>query len=265
MCMSKLSPLIHLIADYGINDLSFAEVIQKFKYLLPQAEIFPISTPPFSTLNTGFLIAQLSLYNPSHHLFIFSNTAPRTDDKKKRYENEGEKLKYAQLDNGAEIVAVDAGFCFSFIKKHIVKFNLIEVQNQGSQFRSRDFYPSAAVGIFQGKYKQFLSQPLSVNAIPNIPVNRIMHVDGYGNIKTTIRKNSVKLKPGTRIRVAINHIYQTGYYANGNFSVKSGDLAFAPGSSGGNNAFMEVFLRAGNAWRAFSNPPVETKIKIESF
>ncbi len=265
MCMKVKFPLVHVVADYGTGDLAFAEVTQRLKYLLPQAKILTISTPPFSTLNTGFIIAQLAIYNPNRNLFIYSNTAPRTDDKKQRYENEGEKLKYALLDNGVEIVAVDAGYSFSFVRNHIKKFSLINVQNQGSQFRSRDFYPQAVIGIIQGEHKKYLSQEVSTDSIPKVPVNRIMHIDGYGNMKTTIRYKSVKLKPGTRIRVVINHIYQTGYYANGNFSVKSGDLAFAPGSSGGNNPFMEVFLRAGNAWRAFSNPPVETKIKIESF
>jgi hypothetical protein len=258
-------PLIHLIADYGHGDLSFAEVVQRFKYLLPQSKILPLSTPPFSTLNTGFMIAQLAVYNPSRHLFIYSNTAPRTDDKKQRYENEGEKFKYARLTNGVEICGVDAGWCFSFVKPYIQEFRLINVKNYGSQFRSRDFYPQAAVGIITGKKKQFLGPRLSTKLIPPIPLNRIMHVDGYGNLKTTIRYRSVKLKPGSKIRVVINHIYQSGYYANGNFAVKSGDLAFAPGSSGGDNPFMEVFLRAGSAWRAFNNPPVETKLKVESF
>lgn len=263
--MTAKLPFIHLIADYGIGDFSFSEVIQRFKQLLPGVDIFPTSTPPFSTLNTGYMIAQLAVYNPGKNVFIYSNTAPRTDDKKKRYENEGEKLKYALLDNGVEVVAVDAGYCFSFIRHHIKKFHLVSVQNHGSQFRSRDYYPQAAAGIICGRKKQWLGPALPTKFIPAVPKNKIMHVDGYGNIKTTIRYKSVKLKPGSKIRVVINHIYQSGYYANGNFSVKSGDLAFAPGSSGGSNPFMEVFLRAGSAWRAFAHPPVETKLKIESF
>jgi len=262
--MQPKIPLVQIVADYGDGDLAFAEVMQRFKFFLPQAKVLTISVPPFSTLNTGFIIAQLALYNPSRKLFIFSNTAPRTDDKKQRYENEGEKLKYAQLDNGVEVIGVDAGYCFSFIKNNIKKFHLVNVQNRGSQFRSRDYYPQATAGIIMGQKPRWLGPDLPTKFIPSIPSNRIMHVDGYGNIKTTIRYKSVRLKPGTKIRVVINHIYQSGYYANGNFSVKSGDLAFAPGSSGGDNPFMEVFLRSGNAWRSFNNPPVETKLKIES-
>jgi len=261
----KPLPLIHIVADYGTGDLAFAEVIQRFKHLLPKAEIFPISTPPFSTLNTGFIISQLSLYNPNDHLFIFSNTAPRKDDTQQRTDNEGEKFKYALLDNGVQVCGVDAGWCFSFIKPHIKEFRLINVVNKGSQFRSRDFFPAAAVGIIRGETVKYLGKKIPLNDIPRVPQNRIMHIDHYGNIKTTIRRSSVHLKPGQKIRVVINHIYQTGIYANGNFSVKSGDFAFAPGSSGDDNAFMEIFLRSGNAARHFNYPPVETKLKIETF
>ncbi|MFH0943033.1 MAG: SAM hydroxide adenosyltransferase [Candidatus Beckwithbacteria bacterium] len=258
------SPLIHIVADYGTGDLAFAEVIQRFHTLLPQAKVLATSTPPFSTLNTGFIIAQLAIYNPSRQLFIFSNTAPRKDDSQKRSDNEGEKFKYALLNNGVEICGVDAGYCFSFIKPFIKKFYLVNVANKGSQFRSRDYYPQAAVGILTNKKKQFLGEKLSTENIPDLPPDRIMHIDSYGNIKTTIRKSSVNLTPGQKIRVVINHIFQTGIYANGNFCVKSGDLAFAPGSSGGADSFMEIFLRSGNASRFFNNPPIETKIKIET-
>lgn len=261
----KLLPYLHIVADYGTGDLAFAEVTQRFKHLLPQLEIFTTSTPPFSTLNTGFIIAQLALYNPSQNLFIYSNTAPRTDDKKQRRDNEGERLKYALLDNHTQLCAVDAGFCFSFVKPHLKAFNLVKVQNKGSQFRSRDFYPQAIVNILTGKKTQSIGDSADINHIPNIPDNKIMHIDSYGNIKTTIRRSAVKFAPGEKIRVVINHIYQTGIYANGNFTVKSGDLAFAPGSSGGDDPFMEIFLRSGNASRHFSDPPVETKIRIESF
>lgn len=259
------SPFIHIVADYGTGDLAFAEVVQRFHYLLPQAKVFTTSTPAFSTLNTGFIIAQLAIYNPSRQLLIYSNTAPRKDDSQKRSDNEGEKFKYALLDNGVEVCSVDAGYCFSFIKPNIKKFHLINVANKGSQFRSRDFFPLAVAGILTGKKTQFLGKSLTTANIPGLPASRILHIDAYGNIKTTIRRSSVHLLPGQKIRVVINHIFQTGIYANGNFSVKSGDLAFAPGSSGGSDQFMEIFLRGGNASSHFNYPPVETKVRIETF
>lgn len=262
--MTNKLPNLTIIADYGTGDLAFTEVTQRFQQLLPNIQVNNISTPPFSTLNTGFIIAQLTLYNPGQNLFIYSNTAPRLDNVKKRLNNEGEKLKYAVLKNKVKICAVDAGYCFSFVKNQIEKFHSIQVKNKGSQFRSRDFYPQVVSKIIQNNLQDTLGEKLSKNHIPDIPKNKIMHIDSYGNIKTTIRNSSVNLKPGSKIRVVINHIYQTGFYTNGNFEVKSGDLAFAPGSSGGDNPFMEVFLRSGNAAQQFQNPPVGTKLKIEA-
>ena len=50
--------------------------------------------------------------------------------------------------------------------------------------------------------------------------------------------------------------------------VETGQLAFAPGSSGWTNAqaeqmrWMEVFLRGGNAWESFNHPAIGTHINI---
>lgn len=261
--MKQKFPYVQIIADYGTGDLAFAEVAQRFKHLLPGVSVRTVSTPPFSTLNTAFIIAQLALYNPADHLFIYANTAPRKDDTQKRHENEGEKFKYALLDNGVAVCGVDAGWCFSFIKPHIKEFYFVNVKNKGSQFRSRDFFPYATAGIILGEKNKYLGAPSKTETVPSVPENRILHIDPYGNIKTTIRRSQVKLTPGAKIRMVINHIYQTGIYANGNFEVKSGDMAFAPGSSGGADPFMEIFLRSGNASRQFLNPPVETKFRIE--
>ena len=42
--------LVHIVADYGAGDLAFAEVVQRLKLHLPDAE--PVLTPvgPFATL-----------------------------------------------------------------------------------------------------------------------------------------------------------------------------------------------------------------------
>ncbi len=262
--MKPKLPYIHIVADYGTGDLAFAEVSQRLKHLLPEAEVLTTSTPPFSTLNTGFIIAQLALYNPSDNLFIYSNTAPRKDDPQKRQNNQGEAFKYARLNNDVEICAVDAGYCFSFIKSHIKDFKEIKVANQGSQFRSRDFYPQIVAAIISGNKHKCLGKTLPLDNIPDIPANQLMHIDSYGNLKTTIRQSEIKLKSGQKIRIIINHQTRTGIYANANFAVKSGDLAFAPGSSGGDDPFMEVFLRSGNAFLHFKKPKVEAKITVKT-
>jgi len=41
--------LVHIIADYGVGDLAFAEVVQRIKFYLPDAEPVLTPVPPFHT------------------------------------------------------------------------------------------------------------------------------------------------------------------------------------------------------------------------
>ena len=52
--------LVHIVADYGQGDLAFAEVVQRLKLHLPDAEPVLTPVPPFCTLAAGFCIAQLA-------------------------------------------------------------------------------------------------------------------------------------------------------------------------------------------------------------
>lgn len=260
--MSK--KLIHLIADYGSGDLAFSEIIQRMYHFNPDSHVLPTSIPSFSTLATGFIIAQLALNDPAEGMAIFSNTAPRKDDTEKRHENVGEPFAYAKLQNGVMVTAVHAQYAFSFIKPFISEFGMVNVANRGSQFRSRDFYPQGATGIFNGD-TSFFGEKLDTSTIPDYPKNKILYIDSFGNIKTSIRLSEVVFKPGEKVRVNINGHVRTGVYADANFEVKAGDLAFAPGSSGGDDRFMEIFLRGANASEMFFRPMVESDIKFERF
>src|SRR3989344_4341363 len=256
--------LIHLIADYGSGDLAMSEIIQRLQNLNPESVIVPTSIPSFSTLATGFVVAQLALNDPAQEMVIFSNTAPRKDDSEKRHETHGEPFAYAILDNGIIVCGVHAQYAFSFVKPHIKEFGMVAVANRGSQFRSRDFYPAGATGIFNGD-KKFFGETLDISTILDFPTNKIMYIDSFGNIKTSIRLSQVDFKPGEKIRIGINGHVRTGVYADANFEVKAGDLAFAPGSSGGHDRFMEIFLRSSNASEMFFKPMVESDITFERF
>lgn len=256
------SYFVHLIADYGVGDPAFGEVIQKLKMLDSSIEVYPTSIPSFATITTGFWISQYALYNTFKKLVIYSNTAPRKDKKHPRIDNSGEGLVYALLKNGVAVIAVNAGYNLSFIKNEIKDFRKINVASSGSQFRSRDFYPKAVVKILH-KDSKILGQPLDISIIPDIPEYRIASIDGYGNIKTTIRRDKIKFSEGTKIKVKIGNFMHVAYFANGNFSVSEGELAVAKGSSGGKNGFLEIFLRGGSAWMLFEKPKVEDQIYFE--
>lgn len=254
--------LIQLIADYGVGDPAFGEVIQKLTLLHRPSRVVRTSVPAFSTIATGFWTAQYALVNPVPDMIIYSNTAPRKDDKESRENNEGEQLVYALLANGVKVIGVNAGFCFSFVKRHIKDFYTVNVANKGSQFRSRDFYPEAVVGIARGEEK-YIGTRLDVKILPDVPSKRIAWIDGYGNMKTTVRHSEVKTyKSGDPVLVTIGNMKRTAWFSDGSFNVREGELAFSPGSDGGDDRFMELFLRGLSAWKELGKPDIEAQFDI---
>lgn len=253
---------VSLIADYGNGDPAFAEVTQRLSMFLPSSQINCLSVPPFSTLATGFWVAQLGLNSGPEERLIYHNCAPRQDDPEARQNNEGEGLTYALLANGVKVVGVNAGYALSFIKHHAKVLHVVKVSRGGSQFRSRDVFPTAAAAIVKGDYS-LLGEVLQADRIPDPPLNRVAWIDGYGNIKTTIPADSVNLKPEAKVVVRVGDIVSDAIYSDGSFKVPEGTLAFSPGSSGwpaadGNSSvrWMELFLRGGNAWERFGKPRV---------
>ena len=252
---------INLIADYGTGDPAFAEVTQRLLMTLPTSQLSLVSVPPFSTLATGFWIAQLGLNPGPAERLVYHNCAPRKDDSEPRTDNEGEGLTYALLPNGVKVVGVNAGYTLSFIKDHAQVLHTVKVSRGGSQFRSRDVFPDAAIAIFKEDFS-LLGEELQPSQIPDAPVDQVAWIDGYGNIKTTIPAHTVKLTPEAKVIIRVGDVVSDAVYSDGSFKVPEGTLAFAPGSSGWLAAngsqirWMELFLRGGNAWERFGRPRV---------
>src|SRR4051794_14787167 len=107
--------LVHIIADYGQGDLAFAEVVQRIKSFLPDAEPVVIPVPPFATLAAGFCIAQLGLNPAPAGTLIYHNVAPREDDDEARRDNAGERLAFAPVPTRVRGVGGHARDAFSFV------------------------------------------------------------------------------------------------------------------------------------------------------
>lgn len=259
--------LVHIIADYGTGDLAFAEVVQRIKAHLPDAEPISLPVPSFSTLAAGFCIAQLGLNAAPPGTLIYHNVAPREDDQAARSGNAGERLAYARLPSGVRVIGVNSGYALSFIKDLAEKLRWAASPAEGSQFRSRDIFPQAAAAIALG-LPTALGDEIDARALPPPPSSVIAYVDGYGNLKTTIAYDAKKVRPGKRIRVLVNDHEHEAMVSDGAFAVRQGQLAFAPGSSGwpirhrGNVRWMEIFLRGGNAWALFKKPPIGSAVSL---
>jgi hypothetical protein len=259
--------LVHIIADYGFGDLAFAEVVQRIRLYLPDAEPILTPVPAFATIAAGFCVAQLGLNEAPTGTIIYHNVAPREDDEQARAGNAGERLAFARLPTGVRVVGVNAGYAFSFVRDLAVEFRWAAVAAEGSQFRSRDLFPEAAGAIALGQ-PDALGEEIPPSDIPDVPPNCIAYIDGYGNLKTTIKHDASKGDSGHKVRLQIGDKEQDAIASDGSFAVESGQLAFAPGSSGWTNAqgeqtrWMEVFLRGGNAWKSFDCPSIGTPIQI---
>lgn len=71
--------LVHLVADYGVGDLAFAEVSQRIVRALPEAWVHSVPVAPFDTLAAGFCVAQLALTDGPTGRLVVHNVAPRRD------------------------------------------------------------------------------------------------------------------------------------------------------------------------------------------
>lgn len=240
--------LLHVVADYVADGLEFSEIMTKFHHHLDhpdQLDVHFTSVPSLEPMPVGFITGQLGLAEHAKPMVIYGNAAPRRDKHEAKPENIGNGIKYARLDNGVQIINVYSEFAFGFVKDRIVEFRDIDCPNSGSQFRSRDFFPERVARLINGD-TSFLTDELDVAAIPDIPDNLVAWVDGFGNIKTTMRLSNLTsrgFEVGQKVQVVLNGVSMLGIIAVGGFTVDRGVLAINAGSSGFDDPFIELFLR----------------------
>ena len=240
--------LLHVICDYAPNGMEFGEISTRLQLHLNEphgVRIHPTSVPSLDTMAIGFVTAQYAFAPNNGRMVIYGNAAPRRDKDKAKKDNSDNGIKYVKLDNGVEIINVYSEYAFGFVKDHVVEYRDIDCPDGGSQFRSRDFFPERVARIVNGDYS-VLTKELDVASIPDVPNNLVAWTDGFGNIKTTMRKSDLQalnLKSGDSVQVILNGVSMMGVVAEGGFAVDRGVLAVNAGSSGYDNPFIEFFLR----------------------
>ncbi|MBI2616774.1 SAM-dependent chlorinase/fluorinase [Candidatus Gottesmanbacteria bacterium] len=239
---------IEVIADYGgghSTDHAFAEVRNHFLRFDKGKKIRLVTEHPvfaFSTLETGFWISQEGLHSEHKDLVIFSNTAPRGDVVWRGHETQG--FVCGILDNGIPIFAVNAGYNLSFVKDRLKGLWEVKVPNVGTQFRSRDYYPEVTMAILQGNSTK-VGKEVNLREIPAVPNFVVASVDGYGNLKTTIRRSylSDRVLSSKKVKVTINNASHIVLNTLAGGHGKVGELCMVQGSSGGKNRTYIEFIR----------------------
>ena len=248
--------LLTVVADYGLGDLAFAEVRQRFAKLIPQADITAVPVPPFDTVSAGFCVAQLAFGDGPDDRIIYANVAPREDEDDPRDDNAGEPLAAARLDSGVLVVGVASGASLGFLAAEGVTVKAVKVADAGSQFRSRDVFPEAVAALHRGE--NLWGRELD---LPAPPQRAVAYTDGYGNLKTSWHEPPAE--PGTTVRIRIGDATAEAVVSDGVFAVPAGETSFAPGSSGwGDKPFYELLARGSSAAEIFGNPSAGTPVEV---
>jgi hypothetical protein len=271
--IEKHSLHVEVIADYGgghSTDHAFDEVQNHFLRFDKTGKLRFITEHPvcaFSTIETGFWIAQDGLHSEHKDLVIFSNTAPRGDIHWKGETRQA--FVCGIMDNGIPIFAVNAGYNLSFIKERLEYLYEVKVPNTGTQFRSRDQYPEATMAILNGDLSR-IGKEVSIKNIPDVPSFMVASIDGYGNLKTTIRKANLpsSIAGAIVLRVEINGInHLVLNTVNDKIKGAVGDLCMVQGSSGGKNKsyleFVELQRSAADEFQLIGPRDDMPKVKIE--
>lgn len=265
-----MNKIVHVVADYATGDLAFSEIVSALAHHLPADFKWHLtSIHSFDTVSTGFVVAQLGMQSSAlrpEETIVYANCAPRRDRTEARHNNEGEGFVFGVLRNGAKVLAVNSGFSLSFVRRDLSELRVVKVDRGGSQFRSRDNFPQAVGYAAYGK-TDFLGEELDpLKVIQEPPRSVIGYVDSFGNLKTTMREGDLEvaeLEPGQRLTAVINDVEMSVTVAAGSFNVKEGDIAFAPGSSGHERKFWEIFQRGGSAWHTYKKPRPGARILLK--
>jgi hypothetical protein len=256
--------LVHMVADYGLGDLAFAEVAQRLVQHLPDAQLVLTPVPSFDTLSAGFCVAQLALTDGPTDRVVYCNVAPREDDNDPRPDNEGERLIAGRTPAGVLVVAPNSKYTFSFLRPAGTSLHEVQVLQSGSQFRSRDVFPQLVAALARGD-DTALSPELTDEAVPAPPERVVAYIDGYGNLKTTWSQPPAP--SGTQVRVQVGDRSIEATVSDGTFEVPAGETSFAPGSSGwrtpdGDLAWFELFTRGASAAALLGHPAAGAEVKV---
>ena len=251
-----------MVADWASDSLTCTEVGLAVEGFLKSEEkpnfYFVASTP--STIHTGFLISQVitteERYGHPSETVIFQNTDPRLFSKEKLEKAKGADPLIIKLKSGIYLTGPNAGYDFSFIKDKIDELFIYRDVNEEGQFHSRDLYARISAHLMEDLEDEMEMEEISSNIIPEIDKYYIAHIDNFGNMKTTIKKEVLKGKYeyGDLVKIKIGKTENNAKFADSLFGGSLGELVIYPGSSGPvDDRFLEI-----SAWQHFDEEKPKT-------
>ncbi len=249
-----------VVADWARDSLTCAEVglaVEGFLKTGEKPDFYFVSSTP-STIHTGFLVNQVitteERYGHPLETVIFQNTDPRLFSKEKLEKAKGSEPLIIKLKSGIYLTGPNAGYDFSFIKDKVEKLFIYRDVNEEGQFHSRDLFSKISAHLMESIEDKM--EEVSSNVIPEIDKYYVAHVDNFGNIKTSIKKEVLKgiYEYGDLVKIKIGNTENKAKFVDNLFGGILGELVIYPGSSGQlDNPFLEV-----TAWQHFNEEKPKT-------
>lgn len=251
-----------VVADWADDSLTCAEIglaVEGFLKSEKKPNLYFITSTP-STIHTGFLVNQVitttERYGHPLETVIFQNTDPRLFSNEKLEKAKGADPLIIKLKSGIYLTGPNAGYNFSFIKNKIDEVFIYKDVNEEGQFHSRDLYSRISAHLMEGLEDEMAMEQTSSNIISELDKYYVAHIDNFGNIKTTIKKEVLKGKYeyGDFVRVKIGNIENKAKFVDNLFGGVLGELVIYPGSSGVvDNPFLEI-----SSWQHFDEEKPKT-------
>lgn len=245
-----------IIADWAADSLTRAEVKIAVEGFLKDAKgsnISFISSTP-STIHASFLIAQVvadvERYGQPLETVIFQNTDPRLQVFEPTRNAEGATPVIIKLKSGIYLLGPNCKYNFSLVKDKIEEIFEYRGINTEGQFHSRDLYSRISAHLMDYLEDELELEEIPVDQIPDLTGFYVGHIDNFGNIKTTIRREDFKGKYeyNDMVSLKINGLTKKAKFVTNLFGGSPGELIIYPGSSGHpDNRFLEITV-----WRHFT-------------
>lgn len=248
--------LLQLVADYGPGDLAYAELVGRLELLLPGVEVVPTCVPVGDTLAAGFAVARLALGDgPPDRLVVHDVAWPEPP-------GPGERHLFTRAHDGVTVVGSNAGWTWSFVAGAICDICELEVPAE----RSPHLLAKAVVRVAR-HHSHALCPPVPRERIRPLPEGVVVHVDGRGNLETTIAE--LPAPAGRRVVLSIGEISASALVHDGHPPAVRDELTVGPGStdwplrSGGRRRLVEVAFPGGSAAEHFDSPSTGAPIGLQ--
>lgn len=260
-----------IVADWAADSLTCEEIHLAVEGFLKDptnfSDISFVSSTP-STIHTSYLLSQVveieERFGRPRETVVFQNTDPRLHTSGKVEEAKGADFIVLRLQSGLYLCGPNAGYDFSLVKSKIDQAFLYRNMDRGSQFRSRDLYSRICAHLIDGIEKELDLEEVNADIIPELNGKHYVgHIDNYGNIKTTITRESFKGKfeLGDLVTVTLNNVTQKALYVPNLFGGGVGKIVIYPGSTGAkDNPYLEVSI-----WTHFTEDKPQTGVHVFKF